>query len=303
MLKIRGLSYCYPNSGAQALDNVSISVMRGRILGLLGPNGAGKSTLADHLAGHIKVQQGTIELDGLSITEARRRDPTRIAVAPQNFAFYPVLTVTENLACFVAANRLRGASARSAIERCLAFTQLEAHSGTRAEHLSGGFRRRLNLAIALIADPELLVLDEPTVGVDPQSRTFLLDAVKGLAASGAALIYTTHYMEEIEAIADDVAILHRGRLLRHNTLTNLLSEGVAHLEITLVELPPADLVERLADYGSVRANGLHLTVELFSGISPAAPLAAVDESGANIRKARFGRHSLDQLFRRLTEYA
>lgn len=303
MLKIRGLSYRYPGAGAQALDNVSISVMRGRILGLLGPNGAGKSTLADHLAGLIKVQHGSIELDGLSITEARRRDPTRIAVAPQNFAFYPVLTVTENLACFVAANRLRGASARSAIERCLALTQLEAHAHTRAEHLSGGFRRRLNLAIALLADPELLVLDEPTVGVDPRSRALLLNAVKELATSGAALIYTSHYMEEIEAIADDVAILHRGRLLRHNTLKSLLSEGGAHLEITLGELPPADLVERLAGYGRVRAQGLHLTVELFSGTSPAAPLAAVDKSGANIRETRFGQYSLDHLFRRLTEHS
>jgi len=303
MLKIRGLSYRYPGAGGQALDNVSISVMRGRILGLLGPNGAGKSTLADHLAGLIKAQHGTIELDGLSITEARRRDPTRISVAPQNFAFYPVLTVTENLACFGAANRLRGESARIAIERCLAFTQLEAHAGTRAEHLSGGFRRRLNLAIALLADPELLVLDEPTVGVDPQSRALLLNAVKGLAASGAALIYTSHYMEEIEAIADDVAILHRGRLLRHNTLKNLLSEGGAHLQITLVELPPADLVQRLAGYGMVRAKGLHLTVELFAGISPAAPLVAVGKSGVNIREMRFGQYSLDQLFRQLTEYS
>jgi ABC-2 type transport system ATP-binding protein len=303
MLKIRGLSYRYRGAEAHALDNVSISVTRGRILGLLGPNGAGKSTLADHLAGLIKAQHGTIELDDLSITEARRRDPTRIAVAPQNFAFYPVLTVTENLACFVAANRLRGASARSAIERCLAFTELEAHADTRAEHLSGGFRRRLNLAIALLAEPELLVLDEPTVGVDPRSRALLLNAVKGLATSGTALIYTSHYMEEIEAIADDVAILHHGRLLRHNTLKNLLSEGGAHLQITLVELPPADLVQRLAGYGRVRAKGLHLTVELFSGISPAAPLAAVDKSGANIRETRFGQYSLDQLFRRLTEYS
>lgn len=303
MLKICGLSYRYPGTEAKALDSVSISAMRGQILGLLGPNGAGKSTLVDHLGGLTKVQHGTIEWDGQSISEARRRDPTRIAVAPQDFAFYPVLTVTENLACFVAANRLRGASARSAIERCLAFTQLEAHAGTRAEHLSGGFRRRLNLAIALLADPELLVLDEPTVGVDPQSRAFLLNAVKGLAASGAALIYTSHYMEEIEAIADDVAILHRGRLLRHNSLASLLSEGGAHLEITLVELPPADLVETLAGYGRVRANGLHLTLELFPGVSPATPLTAVDESGANIRETRFGRYSLDQVFKRLTEYA
>ncbi len=304
MLAVAQLSYRYPGATANALDGVSLSAARGGILGLLGPNGAGKSTLVAHIAGLIPVTQGTIRVDALSLTDARRRDPTRIAVAPQDFAFYPALTVTENLACFAAANRLDGADARAAVTRCLALARLEAYAEVIAARLSGGYKRRLNLAIALLARPDLVVLDEPTVGVDPESRALLLDAVRALASEGAAVIYTSHYMEEIEAIADTVAILHHGRLLRHGALDELLAGEHGRMTITLAtplsDARTAQLTTQLAHLGTVQTHGTQLAIALAPGASPAAALTAIEASGHAIRDLHWGRTRLEHLFMRLT---
>ncbi|HMC13221.1 MAG TPA: ABC transporter ATP-binding protein, partial [Gallionellaceae bacterium] len=210
MLAIRNLSYRYPHTENPALTGVSLNAERGQILGLLGPNGAGKTTLISHLSGILQVQKGDISIDSLPLAVVRRNTPTRIAVAPQEYAFYPMLTAKENLECFAAACGLHGDRKRRRIGECLAFSRLERFAQVRAERLSGGLKRRLNLAIALLPEPELILLDEPTVGVDPQSRAFLLDAVKALANNGAAVIYTSHYMEEIEAIANRVIIIDDG---------------------------------------------------------------------------------------------
>lgn len=168
MLVIRNLSYCYPHTEKPALAGVSLNAERGQILGLLGPNGAGKTTLISHLSGILQVQQGDISIDGLPLAVIRHNTPTRIAVAPQEYAFYPMLTAIENLECFAAAGGLGGDRKRQRIGECLAFSQLERFAQVRAERLSGGLKRRLNLAIALLPEPELILLDEPTVGVDPQ---------------------------------------------------------------------------------------------------------------------------------------
>ncbi|HEY0635358.1 MAG TPA: ABC transporter ATP-binding protein, partial [Gammaproteobacteria bacterium] len=168
MLSIRNLAFRYPHSERPALAGVSFDIQRGEVLGLLGPNGAGKTTLIAHLSGTLPVQQGEITLDGEPLATIRRKNPTRIAIAPQEYAFYPMLTVHENLACFAAAAQLSGARKQQRIEDSLAFAQLERYARTRAAHLSGGLKRRLNLAIALLPEPEMVLLDEPTVGVDPQ---------------------------------------------------------------------------------------------------------------------------------------
>jgi ABC-2 type transport system ATP-binding protein len=300
MLEIRDLAYRYPGAETPALAGITLAARRGAILGLLGPNGAGKTTLISHLAGLLDIQQGSIAIDGVPLATARRQDPTRIAVAPQEYAFYPTLTVTENLRCFAAASRLSGAAQLPAIARCLAFTQLERCAATRAERLSGGLKRRLNLAIALLADPALILLDEPTVGVDPQSRAFILDAVRALAAQGTAVIYTSHYMEEIEAIADDVAIVDHGRLLRHGALASLLAEGASHLEMTVPGGLAATGKAQLAAVGDAEANGERIVVALHAGASAVDLLATLQAGGERISAASFGRYNLEQLFMHLT---
>jgi ABC-2 type transport system ATP-binding protein len=300
MLSIEHLGYRYPRADTAALDGVSLSARRGSVLGLLGPNGAGKTTLISHLAGLLPVQQGQILIDSEPLAMARAANPTRIAVAPQEYAFYPMLSVAENLACFAAAGRLSGTKRDERIAACLAFAQLERYQGIRAEKLSGGLKRRLNLAIALLPEPELMLFDEPTVGVDPQSRAFILDAIKALARKGAAVIYTSHYMEEIEAIADHVVILDRGRMLCAGSLDELLAQHEPVMVLAADGLPREALLALLAQHGSVvDTAGPRLSLRLRS--RPAEVLAALDAAGATVHSAQFGRGNLEQLFMSLTQ--
>jgi len=303
MLEVSGLTYRYRHGDTPALEGVSLSAARGRILGLLGPNGAGKSTLVAHIAGLIAPTEGRITVNGQPLAQARRADPTRIAIAPQEFAFYPALSVLENLRCFAQANRLAGAQARAAVDRALLLGRLEDHARVLASRLSGGYRRRLNFAIAQLAQPDLIVLDEPTVGVDPASRAFLLDAVRALAAAGAAVIYTSHYMEEIESIADEVAILHHGRLLRHAPLDTLLGASASHLAIQLDAPPAAPLLGQLEACGALRVDGRRIVLDLAPGTKASQAIARVEASGATITGLHSGQRRLEDVFTQLTREA
>lgn len=303
MLEIRDLEYRYPGAHKHALGGVSLSAERGEILGLLGPNGAGKTTIISHLSGLLHVQQGSITLDGQPLAEIRRATPTRIAVAPQEYAFYPMLTVTENLDCFASAGGLGGAHKQQRIAACLAFAQLERFAKTRAEQLSGGLKRRLNLAIALLPEPEFILLDEPTVGVDPQSRAFLLDSVKTLARNGTAVIYTSHYMEEIEVIADRVIIIDEGKVLREGTLEELLGGGHAQVHFGVDGISDLILNELLASFGVPTKTGDDWLVMLSESRTPLSLLAAMEQAGGRIRFAEFGRSNLEQIFMSFTKHS
>lgn len=300
MLKIKDLTFRYPSADKPALEGVSFDALRGEVLGLLGPNGAGKTTIISHLSGMLPVQQGEISIEGRPLAVIRRDTPTRIAVAPQEYAFYPMLTVKENLDCFSAAGGLGGDRRRQRIEKCIAFSQLERYAKVRAERLSGGLKRRLNLAIALLPEPEIILLDEPTVGVDPQSRAFLLDAVKTLAREGAAVIYTSHYMEEIEAIAERAVIIDDGKVLCKGPLNELLHEGEAHVRLAVDGMPETQLSALLGYFGKVVTAGEEWRVMLDSDQTPVALLGAVEKAGGKVRYAEFGRHNLEQLFMSLT---
>lgn len=234
LLELHELGFRYAGADTAAVDGVSFTAQPGQVLGLLGPNGAGKTTLISQLAGLLPLQRGSVSVAGEPLAVLRRRAPTLIALVPQELAFYPSLSVTENLVCFAAAARLTGARAADRVRACIAVAQLERYVGRRAGQLSGGLKRRLNLAIALLPEPQLLLFDEPTVGVDPQSRAFLLDAIRALAAEGRTVIYTSHYMDEVEAIADHVVIVDHGRVLRDGPLHALRGDG-AHA-LTLEQL-------------------------------------------------------------------
>jgi len=300
MLSLSHLCFRYPGAAQPALDDISLHIARGRVLGLLGPNGAGKTTLIAHLAGLQTIQQGEILFDGVPLAAARTANPVRITLAPQEYAFFPMLSVAENLACFASVCRLQGARQRERIAACLTVTQLEDFAAKRAEQLSGGLKRRLNLAIALLPEPELILLDEPTVGVDPQSRAFLLDAVRALAKAGTTVLYTSHYIEEIEAIADDVAILDHGRVLRSAPLSALLTEGGARLYLR-VDATAETAHALLASFGEL--TPLHdgeVCLSLRSGTPPAAVLQALESAGLPLITARYGSHDLEHLFMQLT---
>ncbi|MFT3733988.1 MAG: ABC transporter ATP-binding protein [Rhodocyclaceae bacterium] len=301
MLELRDLAHRYAGSPRPALDGVSLTARRGEVLGLLGPNGAGKTTLISHLAGLLPIQQGQILVDGTTLDAARHQRPTRIAIAPQEYAFYPSLSVRENLECFAGVCGLRGSQRDARIASCLSFAQLERFSDKRASQLSGGLKRRLNLAIALLPEPELVLFDEPTVGVDPQSRAFIIDAVKSLARSGTAVIYTTHYMEEIEAIADQVVIMDHGKVLRAGTLAELLSQGAPRLRLLLGKDVATTLASQLNELGECHAEGEYLVISLAADTTPEFAISKVAASGATIREIDYGRYNLEHLFMALTQ--
>lgn len=303
MLAIRSLSFRYPTAHVAALSEVSFEARRGEVLGLLGPNGAGKTTLIAHLSGLLPIQSGDITIDQQPLAAARARAPTRVAVAPQEYAFYPSLSVAENLACFAGVGHLSGSEKKSRIADCLAFAQLERYATVHAARLSGGLKRRLNLAIALLHRPELLLFDEPTVGVDPQSRAFLLQAIKQLAQDGCAVIYTSHYMEEVQAIADRVVILDQGRVLVQGDLTELLNASATLLQLAVEGDESERLRTVLSPFGEVTRQGTGVQLTLASRHRFAAAIAAVEAAGLVISQARFGHADLEQLFMSLTHHS
>lgn len=225
MIQVQDLRARYSKSGPWVLDGLDLQVPRGSLFGLLGPNGAGKTTLVHVLLGLFAPHSGRVEVDGLSIPAQRRRLAGRVGLAPQSLAYYPSLTVRENLDFFdrmyPADSRKRGSRIDAAVQQ----TGLAAHWGKRADRLSGGLQRRLNLAIALLGEPPLLLLDEPTVGVDTQSRGFILEALRCLHQAGATIVYTSHYMDEVQRLCDRAAIIDEGRVLVCDTLPALLREA------------------------------------------------------------------------------
>ncbi|HLO39928.1 MAG TPA: ABC transporter ATP-binding protein [Phycisphaerales bacterium] len=204
-----------------AVDGLSLSVKRGEVFGLLGPNGAGKTTTISIAVGLLKPDDGGAELHGLGlcIDPAVRRS---IGVAPQSLAIYEALSGDENLRFFGSLYGLKGRLLAERVEMALAAVQLTDRRHDRASGYSGGMKRRLNLAAALIHDPPLLLLDEPTAGVDPQSRAGIIDMVRLLRDRGKTVIYTTHYMEEAQKVCDRVGIIDRGRLLDVGTVDELI---------------------------------------------------------------------------------
>jgi ABC-2 type transport system ATP-binding protein len=213
------------------------------------------------------------------------------------------LSVAENLACFAGVGHLSGIEKKSRIAHCLAFAQLERYATVHADRLSGGLKRRLNLAIAMLHRPELLLFDEPTVGVDPQSRAFLLHAIKQLAQDGCAVIYTSHYMEEVEAIADRVVILDQGRVLIQGALVDLLNTSGTLLQLTVDGGELERLQAVLSPFGEITHHGAGVQLTLASRHHFSAAIAAVDAAGLVVSQVRFGHADLEQLFMSLTHHS
>ncbi len=203
-----------------AVDDLSLTIRRGEVLGLLGPNGAGKSTTVNLAVGLLAPDTGRVVINGGNPQTPSVR--ARLGVAPQALALYELLSGTENLRFFGEMYGLSGSALRNRVDWSLEFVGLTERARDRVAAYSGGMKRRLNLASALVHDPELVLLDEPTVGVDPQSRNQIFENILDLKRHGCTLIYTTHYMEEAARLCDRVAIIDKGRLLALGTVDELL---------------------------------------------------------------------------------
>ena len=298
MLQIDGVSYRYRAASSPALQDVSLNIPANGVYGLLGPNGAGKTTLISLLAGLLTAAVGRISLNGQPLAAIRATNPRAIALVPQDYAFYPMLSVTENLRFFGGVLGLQGAELKTQIEAATAFARLEQVVDKRAEQLSGGLRRRLNLAIGLLGQPQLLLLDEPTVGVDPQSRHFLLDAIAALPAAGTTVIYTSHYMEEVEAICQKIAIIDQGQVLTEGTLDDILHSQESSLELHLAQALPASIA---TFYAASTEGDCKYRLKLPSTAALPRLLDELAAAGCSVRDLSLGQHNLEQVFMQLTK--
>jgi ABC-2 type transport system ATP-binding protein len=228
----------------EALKGVSFQVAAGEMFGLLGPNGAGKTTLLSIISTLLDASTGEVRLLGERITPAARELRRQIGIVPQELAVYGDLTARENLSFFGELYGIRGPILRERVGEVLAVVGLEDRADDRVTVFSGGMKRRLNLGAALVHRPQLLLLDEPTSGVDPQSRNHIFEGVRRLNAEGVTVVYTSHYMEEVQALCRRVGIIDLGRLKACDALANLLQELQSAIRLRVPAVTPA-LRERI----------------------------------------------------------
>ena len=229
-IEIKNLYKSYNNHNV--LSNINLTIKEGTIFGLLGPNGAGKSTLVSILNSVIKKDSGDISFFGKNFDNNIEYVKKHSSFVPQTYAFYLDLTTKENLEFFGSLYGLKGKKLKDKIDFCIKVTSLEKYINKQASSYSGGVKRRLNIAIGLLNDPKVLYLDEPTVGIDPQSRNYILKMIKELNINNnLTIVYTSHYMEEIEYLCDDIAIIDNSNIILHEK--EILLDSSKEIQITL----------------------------------------------------------------------
>jgi ABC-2 type transport system ATP-binding protein len=249
--------------GRRALDGVTLTLGAGEILGLLGPNGAGKTTFVRSVVGRVRPDAGSLSLFGLAPSD---RDAAALrGWVPQEIALYPLLSPRENLMSFGRYQGLRSDDVAASAERALAWAALTERADERTDQLSGGMKRRLNIAVGTIHRPRLLLLDEPTVGVDPQSRERIYGMIEELRSEGVSILYTTHYMEEAERLCDRIAIIDHGRIIADGTREELVRSTLGKSRVLTVDSGaplPEGLRRRLTERGAtLQANAAVVPVE------------------------------------------
>jgi ABC-2 type transport system ATP-binding protein len=220
VLKLEGLTKKYDNR--PVVDHIALEIKKGEIFGLLGPNGAGKSTTMNMVCSLVKPTAGRVELFGHDTKTEMNKVKQKLGYIPQELALHGNLKAWENVELFTSLYGIKGEQLKKAVTESLEFVGLEDKRNGFAKTFSGGMKRRLNIACAIGHKPELLIFDEPTVGIDPQSRNFILEKIKDASRQGATVIYTSHYMEEIEAICTRVAIMDNGKIIAIGTKEELV---------------------------------------------------------------------------------
>jgi len=287
-----------------ALDHVDLELQKGEILGLLGPNGAGKTTAIHALVGLLPIDAGAIELfdqrQHAGAIDLRRR----VGLVTQEITIFEDLTARENLQFFAGLYGIKEPVRRQRIRETLEFVGLTEHADKLTKKFSGGMKRRLNIACALTHKPELLVMDEPTVGIDPQSRNHILQSVRALRDAGTTILYTTHYMEEAEAIASRLVIMDMGHVIAQGTVDEL-TERIQYEERVLLEVgdPSPRLLEdirRVAGVKDVKAQGARLTIVSQAGSGNLNQLIACAQASGGVRSINAEKPTLEDVFLALT---
>ncbi|MEO8700405.1 MAG: ABC transporter ATP-binding protein [Kofleriaceae bacterium] len=299
ILSLRGLGKDYGTRVAVAA--VDLEVARGECLGLLGPNGAGKTTTISMACGVVTPTRGTVAVAGIDL----KRDPfaakAKLGLVPQDLALYEELSGTQNLAYFGALYGLTGATLRERSDWALGVVGLRDRARDPVKQYSGGMKRRLNLAAGLIHKPALLVLDEPTVGVDPQSRNHIFETVRTLRSEGMTVVYTSHYMEEVEALCDRVAIMDNGAIAATGSIAELIAQHAGkgiELGLTGDAVQLAAAATAAAVHASVERTDSTLHIVPIAGLAPV--IAAIEATGATIARIESREATLETAFLALT---
>jgi ABC-2 type transport system ATP-binding protein len=290
MVQVERLRVTY--GSVVAVDDLSFTARAGEIFGLLGPNGAGKTTCISCISGLLKPTSGRVAVTGA------------LGVVPQEIALYDDLSATENLSYWGGAQRMRGRALRDRVQQLLEQTGLADRAREPVARFSGGMKRRLNFACGIVHQPKVLLLDEPTVGVDPQSRVRLLDLTRDLARAGTAVLYTTHYMEEAESLCDRVAIVDHGRVLAGGTLPELRALLNERDLVRFAGVFQPDAVRRAFAGGGIdvvqaEESVVTLSLEDASRRLPAI-IAGLSGAGGEIRSTTLSQPNLESLFIKLT---
>ncbi len=288
-----------------ALADVALDVASGEIVGLLGPNGAGKSTALSILATLVAPDEGRIAIAGHELPRDANGARAALGFAPQQVALYPTLTGRENLCFFGRMLGLERRAAADAATRVLALVGLAARADDPVEQYSGGMKRRLNLAVAVMHAPRVLLLDEPTAGIDPQSRERIHAAVRQLAHDGAAVLVSTHDMEEAERLCDRTVLLDDGRVVASGTTMDLVeTSGIAaSLALRTLKPPPGDWLDGLGSVRVLSANGTSATLAVDDPAALPVLLARAARAGGAVVEVRFDRPTLADAFFKLTGHA
>ena len=289
----------------QAVDDISFTIDPGETFGLLGPNGAGKTTSISMIAGLLERDGGSVSVAGDNIRPNSTSGKHNIGLVPQDVAIYPDLTARENLDFFAKLYGMPTAKRRSRVDEVLTVVGLSARSDDQAEQFSGGMKRRLNIAIGLLHEPKLLILDEPTVGVDPQSRNAILESIEHLSGGGIAVLYTTHYMEEAERLCDRVAIVDEGKIRAEGTRRELVDmiggQDRVHISAQGDLTASAEAARSIAgvDTATVSDHAIEVLAANASALLPQI-LANVAQGGTVIRNVEVDEPNLEAVFLHLT---
>lgn len=289
----------------RAVDGISFEIRSGQIFSLLGPNGAGKTTTISILSGLLQPDGGDALVAGHSIRHESQAARSAIGVVPQEIALYGDLSARENLTFWGQMHGLRGAALRQRVDEVLELIGLTERQKERVDRYSGGMKRRVNIGVALLHRPQILYLDEPTVGIDPQSRRSILDGIKAMNQQGVTILYTTHYMEEAQELSDTIAIMDHGKIIAqgsHEELVRIVGES-ASIAVTLSASAPALLQrwQELVGEGHVRAENGQVTL-LAQNASLLLPqlFEMASQAGVRITSLAVQEPNLEMVFLHLT---
>lgn len=287
-----------------AVDNMNMNIQKGEILGLLGPNGAGKTTLINSIIGITEIQSGEIKIFGKDMKKHSMEIKKKLGVVPQNLAIISEFTALENVTYFARLYGLKGKEAKSAVREAMEFTNLWERRNDLPKKYSGGMQRRLNIACSIVHNPELIIMDEPTVGIDPQSRNHILESIRSLNEKGTTIIYTSHYMEEVEELCSRVVIMDNGRLLAEGTkqeLSEYVSEDqIVEMTLSNVGFTITETIKKIYGVKECTVEGRKLTVVLDKSCDVSKVIIAVTDNGGIISKINMEEATLEDVFLTLT---